>query len=49
MIWILRELIEPFGLVKCDIRSDFWDSVVKRSLGYIYVCVRVDRGCVCAY
>jgi len=43
MIWILRELIEPFGLIKCEIRGDFWDSDVKRELG-LYVCVCV---CVC--
>ena len=42
---MLRELIEPFGLIKCDILGDFWDNDVKRELRlFVYVC----RGCVCA-
>jgi len=42
---VLIVLIEPRGLVKCNLRS-FWDGVEKRELGV--KCMHVRYGCLCA-
>ena len=39
MNWVLRELVEPFGLIECVNWGDSWDGDVKREHGlYLRVC-----------